>query len=307
MLGYIAAALTLILGVLGIFFSKSGELNKISRIGVGILTLTVASGVLALYDVYLKSSASFTQQETIARLRADAARLNNLSVASVLGIDRKFRRTIFWVSLAEDSKEESRSSVGDHSASFVDVLVSKTDLAQRIQIDFQWLDSTINIRLLPKDGEGYHVEQHVDGKHRNYVCSVMCGASREKQSHELANRQIIVGDYVAGSLNIGLDVSGNESVGKTISDLQRMVVPLGSIEITFGSSDEYLKFRRVAQKLQFSIKFHGSRRAVPDASCSLAVFAPVSAVMTHDARALKTKIDLGTIGSLDMDLCETPP
>jgi len=55
---YSAPLLTLALALLGIFFSKDGTSNRLTRVGYLILGLTVASGALAIYDARQKDLGS---------------------------------------------------------------------------------------------------------------------------------------------------------------------------------------------------------------------------------------------------------
>ena len=313
MIGYLAVALTLVLAMLGIFFSKSGEANKISRVGRLILWLTIISGIVALLDAHGKRISSDEQKRTIDKLRSDATRLNNLNIASVVGIDKKFRQTILWISVEsmEDGEDHPERVPSSHLENFVDVLVSKSDAAQKVSIELSHLNNEIKVELSPKTPDTYHVKQSVNGLERTYSCTAMCGSNIPPPSRRgetpLAHRNIVIGEAIDRSINFGIDLSDEASVGRVISELQRITAPYGTLKVVFSSWDEYVRFLKFSSAFRFVLKFHGSTSPTREPGCSLAVFAPFSVKAKNSLLKMTAEFELGQIGSLDIDLCETSP
>src|SRR5687767_11683713 len=100
-LPYLAPILTLILAILGIFFSKPESSGSLSTLGYTILLFTLCSGSYSIYETHQRLEADRTSQERLERIESDARKSSNVLVATVAGLDTVLRSVILWMEVDE--------------------------------------------------------------------------------------------------------------------------------------------------------------------------------------------------------------
>src|SRR5215216_3371490 len=71
MLNILAPSLTLLVAVLGVFFSKGGERNKVRRVGYIILSLIVVSGCGTIYQAILGLNTAASLSSMVSQTRME--------------------------------------------------------------------------------------------------------------------------------------------------------------------------------------------------------------------------------------------
>lgn len=323
MLDYVAPGLTLVLAILGFFFAREGK-GRLSSLGYLILTLTVGSGLFAIYDSVQKSKASDEQKATIARLQRDARRLNNLNIAALIGVNRTLAIVRFFGGQQVTDDETRKAREKDLGRALADSefvpekvyedfhhgLVSKRDLGQTVTITGNYLGAEIELRLAPKSDSKFLVAQKVGNVTQTYECLPQCpgqNASPPIKPGKLENTNLLFLDAYGSDSYYGLELSDGSSVGKTISALQSSEVAIFTIVASFKKKSEYEKFKRIVRATTYRLKFYDSGIRSKKAECFVAVTAPIISEVKDDASRLAIEIRLTGFDSLDIDLCETAP
>jgi hypothetical protein len=321
---YVAPLLTLALAILGFFFAREGEDKRLSSLGYVILGLTVASGVFAAYDADQKSKSADEQKATIARLQRDARRINNLNIATMIGVNRTFEIVrLFGTQEYTDtqSKEAHEKDLGrtlqayefvpeSIMADFLSGLISKRDLGQTVAIDANLLGYEIKLRLKPKSDGAFAVTQTVQDTTKTYDCGRECPGQDTPSSskpRKLDSTNILFLEALASESSYGLELSDGSSVGKVISALQSSEGAFLTIKASFKVKDEYEKFNRIVQATKFTLKFYGSGVKSRKAECFVALTAPITSEVRSSPSDLTTEIKLTGFDSMDINLCETAP
>lgn len=312
-LQYLLPMSLLISGILGIFFSKSGEWKRLNAVGWVLLALTVVSGGITILNVQISRERAREQALTIEKQRNDLAKVRNLLVASVFAKDDVPLKSLFIIAEPLNS-----SPSGDASGSTNPP--SKSDWAPFVREGVKTLSIKLSLEeVLDYDltvSKGLQGRLEILSKYYDYgekVCHAYIPAHAQNSQYEdktkctRSNKSLDSFSFdVVPSNAFIINLPADIPFWKLFSRISQQIKVNGFIgEIQLDVKDDRIRALAEADLLDAEYEFKIFKKYRADKECYSALevkFRPHIKVEKGNR-----KLILDRIADVDVNLCELVP
>lgn len=275
MLAVAAAVITLILAILSVFFSKSGERARVTSVGYIMLCLIIVSGLMSVNSAINGAATSRDLQIAVDAANSQLGDLKAQVVAGQISADATVSSVVFSISAplnAGFAKEMPEGYIGPlpivvAGIDYIKVSMSITDV----------LEAVVSLEPLASDAAESDAEFHYTAAEVVFPGGV--GKSKQcTRSHctdEGSRGRLWFAEMIAPYEAVGMSVDIDASVRKVIARVLQFP-DVGTIEIAHGPSFDGIKYAAWVQKeFDFELKVF-MKETSDDQECKRVITFPLA-------------------------------